>query len=219
MVEFLAKLSTKSEGGIQLTIFKEPWLESGSPDLVGVFWHLPTAEKWNRHRSSLRRHDFRLLHQLACWGSADLTTIQEFFGKKSVASLERLDNASMISLHDSVVHVRAVDELYAVRHIFAIEAKIGDWRKALTQASLNRWFATSSHVLLPRLPSNANAAAEARSLGVNLWAPEATKLTLKPPLSYQPVSHASWQFNDEAWKHWMRSSSRYAESQYNFMDQ
>lgn len=219
VVAFLAKLNTKSESGIHLTIFKEPWLESGSPDLVGVFWHLPTAEKWNRHRSNLQRADFRLLHQLACWKSADLTTIQECFGKKSAASLDRLKAASMISVHDSMVHVRAVDELYAVRHIFAIEAKISDWRKALTQASLNRWFATSSHVLLPRLPSNTNAVAEARSLGVGLWAPEATKLTLKPPLSYQPVSYASWLFNDGAWKHWTRSSSCYAESQYHFMDQ
>src|SRR5262249_52818897 len=72
---FLSKISVKSDGGIQLTVFKEPRLESGVPDLVGVFWHLPTAQQWNSSRKDLRRFDFRVLHQIACWGKAELGKI------------------------------------------------------------------------------------------------------------------------------------------------
>jgi hypothetical protein len=218
VLNFLSKLSSKSEPGIQLTIFKEPWLESGSPDLVGVFWHLPTAEKWSCNRVDLQPFDFRVLHQLANWGKTDAAAIQNLFGRRSADSLDRLQAASMITVEQGKASVSPVHTLYAVRHIFAIEAKIRDWRNALRQAFLNRWFATSSHVLLPRMPSNGNAVAEARSLGVGLWGPEVTKLALKPPISFEPISYASWLFNDWAWKHWTQSSSRYAESKHDLVD-
>lgn len=154
ILRFLSKLTIKSEPGIQLTIFKEPWLESGSPDLVGVFWHLPTVEKWSCNRANLQRLDFRVLHQLAYWGEADATAIQELFGRRSSASLDRLQAASMVTVQHGKATVCPLHTVYAVRHIFAIEAKIRDWRNALRQAFLNRWFASSSHVLLPRMPSN-----------------------------------------------------------------
>jgi hypothetical protein len=218
IVNFLSKLNSKSEPGIQLTIFKEPRLESGSPDLVGVFWDLPTAQQWNSNRTNLRRFDFRLLHQLSCWGKTDVGKIRDSFGRHATASLNRLEAASMVSVQRDQAKVRPIQKLYAVRHIFAIEAKVSDWRKAIRQAFLNSWFATSSHVLLPRMPSNVHALTEARSLGVRIWAPTVSKLILKPPMSYLPISYASWLFNDWAWKHWIKSSSCYAEPRHHLLD-
>lgn len=216
---FLAKLKIKSEPEVQLTIFKEPCLETGSPDLVGVVWHLPTAEKWNRNRFLLRRVDFRVLQQIAHSDDADSTTIQNRFCRRTWASLERLEAASMISINHGDVAVSPLSSVYAVKHIFAIEAKINAWRKALHQAFLNRWFATSSHVLLPRMPSNATAISEARSLGVGLWGPEVSKLTLNLPTTASgPVSYASWLFNDWAWKAWTHSPTSYAGPQPSFLD-
>jgi hypothetical protein len=216
---FLGKLKIKAEPEVQLTIFKEPCLETGSPDLVGVIWHVPTAEKWNRNRFLLQRLDFRVLHRIANLGDANNTTPENLFCRRNWASLDRLEAASMISISRGDVSVAPLSSLYAVKHIFAIEAKISAWRKALRQAFLNRWFATSSHVLLPRMPSNAKAISEARSLGVGLWGPEVSKLTLNLPTSTSgPVSYASWLFNDWAWKVWANPLTSYVEPEHSHVD-
>lgn len=217
---FLAKLRRTIQPDLQLTIFKEPHLETGSPDLVGVLWHLPTAERWNENRLSLQTSDFRVMHQLAHSGSIDTSSIETLFGNRAADSIERLKAAAMISDNRGVISTCPLDGLYAVRHIFAIEAKISAWRIALRQAFLNRWFATSSHVLLPRMPANSSMLSEARSLGVSVWSPDVTKLTLKvPSTTSSPVSYASWLFNEWAWKVWTKSSPAYAESKHSFMDQ
>jgi hypothetical protein len=217
---FLAKLNSKAEPGVQLTIFKEPCLETGFPDLVGVIWHLPTAQKWDRNRFLLQRKDFRVLHRLLSFGRADHKTIQKLFGRHARASFDRLEAASMLYIDHEYISVCPLTTLYAVRHIFAIEVKVSAWRQALRQAFLNRWFATSSHVLLPRMPSNATAISEARSLGVSLWGPEVSKLTLNLPSAPSgPVSYVSWLFNEWAWKVWSLSAPSYVEPEPTFMDQ
>jgi hypothetical protein len=217
---FLAKLRRKTQPDLQLTIFKEPRLETGAPDLVGVLWHLPTTERWNESRLLLERQDFRVIHQVTQTGSIGTACVQNLFGNRVAASVERLQAAGMISVDRGVISACPLDRLYAVRHIFAIEAKIRAWRMALRQAFLNRWFATTSHVLLPKMPSNSSMLSEARSLGVSVWGPDATKLTLKvPSTTSSPVSYASWLFNEWAWKVWTKSSPAYAESKYILMDQ
>lgn len=216
---FLGKLTIKAEPDVQLTIFKEPCIETGSPDLVGVIWHVPTAAKWNTSRLLLQRVDFRVLHQVASLEDGHSTTIPDISRRRSWASFERLEAASMISISRGEVSVPPLSSLYAVKHIFAIEAKISAWRSALRQAFLNRWFATSSHVLLPRMPSNATAISEARSLGVGLWGPEVSKLTLNlPKIASGPVSYASWLFNDWAWKAWTHSLASYARRHHSYLD-
>src|SRR5882724_1204068 len=139
---FLAKLSSKSHPDLQLTFFKEPRLETGSPDLVGVIWHLPTAERWNENRASLGRSDFRVMHQIAHSGNIDTASIKNLFGNRAAGSIERLEAAEMIAINHGVISSCPLSDLYAVRHIFAIEAKVSAWRMALRQAFLNRWFAT-----------------------------------------------------------------------------
>jgi hypothetical protein len=216
---FLAKLSSKGQPDLQLTFFKEPRLETGSPDLVGVIWHLPTAERWNENRVLLQRADLRVMHQIAHSGNIDSSSIESLFGNRAADSIERLKAAAMISVNRGIISSCPLSDLYAVRHIFAIEAKISAWRMALRQAFLNRWFATSSHVLLPQMPSNASMVSEARSLGVRVWGLGAIKLTLNlPSTTSKPVSYASWLFNEWAWKIWTQSSSRYAESKHFLLD-
>lgn len=204
---FLSKLDSRSNPGTQLTIFKEPWLESGSPDLVGVIWDLPTAETWNQNRSRLNRSDFRLLHWLSETSDLNLDQIREAFGRSGWESIHRLEEADVVSTEKGSVKMRPLSTVYAVKHIFAIEAKVSAWRKAVNQAFLNRWFATSSHVLLPRLPTNREAINTARRMGVSLWAPSVTKLTLRlPATSSAPTSYVSWLFNEWTWKAWTLSS-------------
>ncbi len=218
--KFLGKLSCQGEPDLKLTIFKEPRIETGSPDLVGVIWHLPTAERWNANRLLLQRPDYRVMQYIFQTQSASLLTIKSLFKNQGMDSIDRLAAANMILIERNVVSTNSPSAQYAVRHIFAIEAKINAWRKALHQAFLNRWFACSSHVLLPQMPSSVTMISEARALGVRVWSPQVSKMTLNlPSAPSDPLSYVSWLFNDWAWKVWGHVSPTYAESKHTLMDQ
>ena len=217
---FLNKLRCQGQPDLNLTIFKEPCLETGSPDLVGVIWHVPTAERWNENRFLLQRDDLRLMHHIVHTEDTTISSIKRLFRTRSVDSIDRLNAANMIAVSRGAISPKPLSTLYAVRHIFAIEAKISAWRMALRQAFLNRWFATSSHVLLPQMPSSVSMFSEARALGVSVWGPRVSKLTLNlPSTPSDPLSYASWLFNEWAWKVWAQSSPTYAESKHPLLDQ
>jgi hypothetical protein len=147
---FLKKLKFKLNSGLSVTYFKEPRLESGFPDIVGVIWHRATAEKWNDCRKLLKNFDLRLMHYLSQHGTANIEFLEQLFGKRVKDSVDKLEASDMVRYKGTKVSSRPLSKLYATRHIFAIEAKISEWQVALNQASLNRWFATSSYVLLPK---------------------------------------------------------------------
>ena len=46
------------------TVFREPRLESGFPDIIIVVWREKIARNWRSARVSLTTHDLRLMHFL-----------------------------------------------------------------------------------------------------------------------------------------------------------
>jgi hypothetical protein len=197
---FLKKFRVKVRSGFEVTFFKEPQLDSGFPDIVGVIWHKKTAEKWNTTRMLLQRNDIRIMHYISQCGTSDIKTLESLFGKKLKDSVAKLEAAEMIRQRGNKIKARSLSKLYATRHIFAIEAKISSWRTALDQAFLNRWFATSSYVLLPHIPSN-NVFSEAEARGVGIWSSDQTFLDGSSiTFNSLPESYASWLFNEWAWK-------------------
>lgn len=206
---FLDRFRVKVRSGYEVTFFKEPRLDSGIPDIVGVIWHIKTAEKWNSTRMLLQRSDIRLMHYLSQKGNSDIQLLQQLFGKHLKDSIARLEAAEMVRQRGKKITARSLSKLYAARHIFAIEAKISAWRSALNQAFINRWFATTSYVLLPRIPSG-NIFSEAQALGVGVWSSEQRMLEVSSiELQPAPESYASWLFNEWAWKASLLSSQEY----------
>jgi eukaryotic-like serine/threonine-protein kinase len=168
---FLQRLKLKLHSGLSVTFFKEPRLESGFPDIVGVIWHKATAEKWNDSRKLLQNFDLRLMHYLSQHGTANVEFLQQIFGKNVKDSIDKLEASDMVRYKGVNVKSRPLSKLYATKHIFAIEAKINHWQTALNQAFLNRWFATSSYVLFPNTPSSKKLFSKAESFGVRVWNP------------------------------------------------
>lgn len=209
---FLKKLKIKLRAGLSVTFFKEPRLESGFPDIVGVIWHKATAEKWNDSRKLLQNFDLRLMHYLSQHGTANIEFLEQLFGRRVKDSINRLEASEMVRYKGVKVSSRPLSKSYATRHIFAIEAKISEWQTALNQAFLNRWFATSSYVLLPNIPSNKNLLSQAESCGVGIWSSEKVFLDSKLfSFNSLPESYGSWLFNEWAWRAEDRSLS-YAKS-------
>lgn len=202
MVEtFLDKLHVKLPKGHRLTLFEEPRLESGYPDLVMVTWCAATAEKWNPARCALNHSDLRLLHFLSTRGMHTQAEIRVLFGHGIQNSIDRLEAADVIRVRGNQIHPRPLSKLYAVRHIVAIEAKIQEWRDALLQASLNQWFATGSYILLPKVPQGTVVLAQAESMGIGVWSALDARIDARHlPASPKPISYASWLFNEWVWR-------------------
>lgn len=198
---FLTRFHIKIPTGFRVTLFKEPRLESGFPDLVAVIWHVPTTERWNDFRLMLANADLRVMHFIAQARSIKRRELQKLYGSRVTDVLSKLEAAEMIKIRGQTVIARPLSRLYATKHIIAIEAKITEWRGALDQAFLNQWFASASYVLLPRIPTGNILMAQADSLGVGIWSAEDTFLDARSLPSRQlPISYASWLFNEWAWR-------------------
>jgi hypothetical protein len=183
--------------GCQATIFREPHLESGFPDIVIVFWRKEIALNWQPERENLKVYDLRLMHFLHHTRRASKNEIVSWFGRRATTSIERLYNAAMIRLAGSYWIPCALSRSFATSKIIAIEAKMSKWTEVLNQAFLNTWFASESYVLVPKIPSLSQLST-ARKLGIGVWslnncevASESTRL---------PRSYASWVLNDWAWR-------------------
>lgn len=210
---FLERFTVKVRDGFQVTFFKEPQLESGAPDLVGVIWRTATAEKWNKARLLLQPFDIRVMHYLAQRENVDRVSLENLFDRTRLKhALAKLEAAEMVRQRRHTISPRPLSKLYAAKHIFAIEAKVTKWQDALNQASLNRWFATSSYILLPRIPLKSAVVSQAQSHGVGVWSSDGALFDANLPLANSsPVSYASWLFNEWAWRASIASPRHHAE--------
>jgi hypothetical protein len=201
VLSFIDNLDIKTPRGCNVTLFQEPKLDSGFPDIVMVIWNQAVTEKWNPMRLHLQSTDIRVLHYLTTIGSSEKTEIERFFGSKVASSLNNLEAADMIRQTRNRYVARPLSKLYAARKIIAVEAKISQWRGALDQAFTNRWFASESAVLLPKISTSTGLLSRAKSLGIEVWSMDDAycidrrNCSITPPMSY-----ASWLFNEWVWR-------------------
>jgi hypothetical protein len=185
------------------TIFVEPSLGTARPDIVIVDWDRSVTFSWSEQREFLVEIDLRLAHLLYNEGPLSEETIQAFFPRQTKSSLARLQKAKLVeSTHENWCLCN-FQELFAVRQITALEAKISTLSRAIEQAYFNTWFASESYVLsgLRRLTNS--VIQKAQSYGIGLWA-AFEKPSREPLLSARkyglPQSYASWLFNELVWK-------------------
>jgi len=199
---FLQESHIKVPRGCAATIFREPQLSSGFPDLVIVVWKPSTTESWSLSRAKLTSADIQIMSYLAQAGPRSEQDIDEIFGHKLASrSLARLSEARLIRSTKTYWMARALSNVFATKHIIAIEAKIHKWRDALNQANLNKWFASSSCILIPKIATTTLLIEKASHFGIGVRVSEQRELdTRNIPLARIPMSHASWLFNEWAWR-------------------
>lgn len=184
-----------------VTIFCEPKLEVGFPDLVIVIWHVPTASRWQRNRALLAPSDHRLLHYIHQVGRTESEELHLAFGTGTAESLDRLHEAELIRRTGTGWTPRALSRTFAARRIIAIEAKIAEWTSAVEQATRNTWFASESYVLVPHVPRRSELLERAALHGVGVITAAADfDASVEPLPGTLPSSYASWLFNDWAWR-------------------
>jgi hypothetical protein len=179
----------------EMSVFQEPRLPSGLPDLVVAFWRRDVVLKWESARKNILTDDIRLVHYLYQIGPTSLLEVQNFVRRNVSRSLERLRLAGIVRTRRDKWLLRPLPEIFAVRRLIAVEAKISQWRTGLKQAWLNTWFASDSYVLVPRVPRGSGLLDHARHIGVGVCTVQGRVIApnCRPRL---PVSYASWLFNE-----------------------
>lgn len=186
--------------GCRATVFREPRLESGFPDLVIVVWQEDLARSWRAERALLESHDLRLMHFLHHVRRARHEEIFSWFGRRASGSIERLYSSAMIRQVGTTWMPCALSSSFAALKIIAVEAKIGKWTAVFNQALLNTWFASKSYVLVPQPPTQSQIA-EARKLGIGVCSlDDRTVKEIASETTRLPRSYASWMLNEWAWK-------------------
>lgn len=186
-----------------LSIFIEPKLDSGFPDIVAVFWNEEVSLNWPQARKLLTSSDLAIVHHVNLVGRLPVEQLVRRFGtRKTSEMMLRLSDAEVAEVKsDEIVRV-PLNMIFAVNRIVAIEAKVRDWNKGLQQAFQNTLFASESYLLLESLPNSQNLFKNAEKLGVGILDKNrsVTKPHLKSKIEPLPTSHAAWLFNDWVWK-------------------
>lgn len=195
--KFLGLFKIPVARGGRVTVFREPRLSSGFPDLVIVVWSESIAVQRAKPDVALVASDLRLLHHLATAHEADHPALAKLLGARVRRSLERLESAGLVRLRRGLWRARPLSKVFAVRDIIAVEAKVAGWRQAVRQAWINTWFASESYVLVPRLPRIARLVDEAQMSGIGVCTlSENTPQKIRAARMPLPRSYASWLFNE-----------------------
>ncbi len=165
-------------------LFREPRLLTGYPDIVAAYPTLRTIPVSER-RCDLRASHVQVAHQVHLLRTVRLERLADLLQLRVrvlEVLVEDLVAAGLLMQRGKTLQLQALDRVFALKRIVAIEAKISDWRAALQQAAANLWFASHSYVLLPRRRSYSAITASASRLGVGVLSLQDSKLTCCYPL-------------------------------------
>lgn len=200
---YLDKWLAQSNDHTNLTVFVEPKLQSGYPDVVAVYWDPSVAAQWPTARGELTPTDIRMAHHAYLARKVDIEALKVLApGRKLDAALNRLLDAGIFIQGKTTLRQRPMSEIFAVRRLVAIEAKLCAARRGLDQAFQNTWFASESYLLVPALPKNSEFLDAARRLGVGILE-ETTPIersAVRARRDRIPKSYPSWLFNEWAWR-------------------
>ena len=195
--------------GLVLEIFEEPYIETAIPDIVIAFWDENLFNcSWGEARNLLEKQDIKILHHMYLTNKTlDTAALRADLGyseRELEKTIERLTQSGLLHENPQGFKSRSRGEIFFVKTIISIEAKIKNWKKAFEQAWLNKSFASESYVLLPKNKISPQITAYAKKIGVGLIGHnyEDSIVSQKPAREEIPSSYLSWLFNENVGRKW-----------------
>lgn len=151
---FLPYIESFCDPKFEHTILHEPYAEAGIPDLVVIVWDNELLKKWNPARNALNEIDIKLAHFISTFKNRGIKkqklSKQLGYPDKVInKSLEKLNDAEVINEKSNYLFINDINAIFFIKQIITFEAKIKNWKTALSQAQLNENFSSHSYVLLP----------------------------------------------------------------------
>ena len=187
--------------GLGIGVFWEPKVDVGFPDLVLALFSASVYVQWTKTRSTLTNTDLKIVHQLYNSRGMSSTGLEKKLGYSNLQvkrSIEKLSDSNLIHWANSQWRLRSFSEIYGIRKLIAIEAKIANWAEAFMQAKTNMWFASESYVLSPVVQPRVSTQDQSAAYNVGILTCGNSGLQKIALGSYNrlPASYASWQFNE-----------------------
>lgn len=179
-------------------IIQELELPTGYPDILAV--------SYKKHSEPLANFDhfnkehLKVLHYLYSLKASSSNEISSklLIKPKTVDKiLYDLLDAELVWSKGDRFKIKSVSKIFAIDKIIAIEAKIQDWRSAVSQAINNTWFASDSYILIPEKKNNHLIAEYAQKFGIGVIvsANEEPYIYSRAQVQKLPVSYGSWFVN------------------------
>lgn len=184
-----------------LMIFIEPQINNSYPDIVFVEYNPLCFEGWSSSRFKLNKIDYKICYYIYVSkhiGAEDIVSHLGVSWKEALLSIERLFDAGMIIRLKKKWCIKDKN-VFGVKKIQAVEAKINDLNSVFQQALVNKNFASESYVL-----SNISKSIESSKIkrysefGIGIYSQldKRFKLISKSQKSSIPASFSSIYFNE-----------------------
>jgi predicted transcriptional regulator len=196
---FFSDYITKDDDFILL---QEPFTGFGYTDLVCIVWSKNSFGNWNMARNNLLLDDIKILHHLyriKKYKSA-LELKIELGGsqKKIISSLLKLFDAGLIfSSSDGRYKICKKSDIFHIKKIVSIEAKLKDWRRALNQTINNFYYSSESYTLFPENKISDNMIKNYNHYDVGIISfSESSRILKQSKKNTIPSTFNSWLFNE-----------------------
>lgn len=172
----------------QLAVFVETKINDAYPDVIFAEFDPAMYENWNVNRNKLTTADLKLLHYI--YSKRNVTSqrmVKELSiqYKSLLGSLEALMDAELIDRVDGYWIIPNKHDVFGVKRIEAVEAKISKWDKVMQQAIVNKSFASESFVLSKRkrVP-DADVVERMNTFGIGIYLYDSKQFSC-----YSPAGH------------------------------
>ncbi|MGB6329399.1 MAG: hypothetical protein WBF48_10760 [Halarcobacter sp.] len=185
----------------KLAIFVEPLVDTTYPDIVLLEYVDNNIEKWNKERNNLSRDDIKLLTIIKQFESISSTSLHnrtKINYRNILNSLEKLIDSDLINRKNEKWTINPLEDIFFIKKISAVEAKVNQLDNLLHQADINNWFASESYALSSVKKPHNKTIEKFKNYGIGLYSLNDNKIKKFTKAKKQriPNNYASWMFNE-----------------------
>jgi hypothetical protein len=199
-IDYFCHNFTRNNKKARLAVFVEPRIDSGFPDVVFATYLPSITNNWSDTREGLDVYDLKLLSYLctadAVLGAKLIATLG-FPEKQTIASLEKLMDAKLVSYRDHSWRVRELRDVFSLTKLIAVEAKLNNISKVVEQTHLNTRFASHSYALTNSANPQGETIKTFKKIGIGLYGKDSQFHRIVEARQHTlPSSYLSFQFNE-----------------------
>jgi len=186
----------------EVSIIQEPYTGFGYADLVCIIWDQSIRNKWSDKRNQLDMTDIKILHHLynvkIFKEKSEITKELGFSLRKANKSVGKLLEADLVTMNkQNKIKIKLIKEIFFIKEIISIEAKLHNWKRALEQSVNNTYFSSQSYTLFPNEIITKRLLEEYINTDVGIISFEKFyRIIKKPKRRTIPSSMSSWFFNE-----------------------
>lgn len=162
----------KTRSLTNLTVFIEPQLETGYPDIVLVYYRYNNEITWEPNRHHLGIVHFKILFEIDKARVSSTKKLADYLGY-SESELRRividLHESSLIFFDGQKIKRLPYRKYFVIKKIISIEAKLEKWSEAMSQANKNIRFSSESYILMRKSQCSDIIKERCQDLGIGIY--------------------------------------------------